>query len=171
MGFETLALISLGLKVGQTVIQNKALADSSEAAINQSEAEIQEFDRQREEQDAVAAENKSDRVREADKQFASMITALADNGGSGTAAEARFAGEIGFHEGLDLARIEGNRTRGDEALKSRQGASKNRAVDFARGNRRKAVSNLIDLAASGAGTGTSIQGNRQRTEAVKQGGT
>jgi hypothetical protein len=81
MGFEILAIASLAMKTLGTIQQNKAAGEATrlanEQANAQADAEIAEFDRQREETNRIAAEDKSERVIEADKQFASMIVSMA----------------------------------------------------------------------------------------------
>src|SRR5690606_22709142 len=102
------AIAGIALMGLSTREQNKALAEESMAAQQQANLEIEELDRQRKQESLIAQEKKADRVREADQKTASMVAALADVGGAGTVNESRFAEEIGFLEGLDLARIEGN---------------------------------------------------------------
>ena len=178
MGFEILAIASLAMKTLGTIQQNKAAGEATrlanEQANAQADAEIAEFDRQREETNRIAAEDKSERVIEADKQFASMIVSMIESGGAGTSNEGRFAGEIGGYEGIDLAKIESNR-RGDiETLRSRQSGSDTRRRDSIteRNAKLKAgnTSRAINLASEAVGTGMSIRGHRQRQEMVEQRG-
>ena len=178
MGFETLAIIGFAMNAVGAIQQNMAASDATERANRQAneqaEAELVEFDRQREETNRIAAEDKSDRVLQADKQFASLLVSMIESGGAGTQNESRFAGEIGGYEGVDLARIEGNR-RGDvESLRSRQKASDTRRRDSITENNAKLkagnTSRLINLAGDAVGTGMSIRGHRQRQEMVRQRG-
>jgi len=169
MGFEILTIASLALKAFQTISQNSALDDQSQLAADQSDAEVVELQRQRDERNVQAQEQKADRVREADKQFASMITSLADNGGAGTQNQSRFAGEIGGFEGIDLARTESNRRRDVESIKSRQTASQSRALDTIAANKGKKKANSLNFLGSAASAGVSIAGHSQRIEATKQG--
>ena len=146
------ALIALtgGFKLAGMMEQNEALDDEAQAAADQADLEIQELDRQRRQASAIAQERKADRVITADRQFASMIAAMADNGGHGTQNEARFGAEIGFYEGLDLARIEGNRKREIEALHSKQVAARQVALNTATRVAHQKRINFFTFAASTA---------------------
>ena len=130
-----LGLASVGLGFVQSQQQKAAIDAQVREQQRQAQAEIEELERQREEARKQAREQKSDRVREADKQMASMLVALGEIGGAGTINERRFAAEIGFNEGLDLARIESNRRNRVDSLAASQTAAARRArsaVDIGR---------------------------------------
>jgi hypothetical protein len=133
MGMSAAANMSLaqgGMGLMQAGAQMSGARASSSAAMAQNQQEWDERNRQKKEATKNARSLKSDRAREADRLMGNMIATMADNGGSGTATEARFAGEIGYLEGLDMARIEGNRRREIEALSSAQTASSWRALNI-----------------------------------------
>ena len=171
MGFEILTLASLAFKAFSTIQANKAQDQIAQQAVAQSDAEVIELQRQRDERSEIAQEEKADRVREADQQFASMVTRLADVGGAGTQNEARFAQEIGGFEGLDVARIESNRRRDVESIKSRQQVSQSRALDTVAATKGRKKANSLGFISSAVGAGVSISGHRQREEQTKQRGT
>ena len=117
--------IFLGVTLGflQMQMQKKAIAAQAKFANEQSQLEIDEFNRQQDEADLIAAEKKSDRVRQADKEIASITASLSEVGALGTVNELRAVGEQGFLEGLDIARIEGNRRREVASLQAAKRAS------------------------------------------------
>ena len=150
-----LSVVSLAMGAMATSAQNKALEAQSQAAARQAEGEIREFDRQRDFANKKSAADKSARVREADRDHASMLVGMADMGGEGTTNEARLSSEVGFYEGLDIARLEGNRVRQGESLKSKQVASKNKALNIAAQNKAQAKVNTYKFLSSAATTGAS----------------
>jgi hypothetical protein len=172
MGVAALVGLAIGAQFLGMMSANAAVDDQIEAQNEQARLEIEERDRQRKEAGKQAQEQKSDRVRQADKQFASMIVSLSEVGG-GDHTEGRFAGETGLYEGLDLARIEGNRRRQVSALHSEQVASRNSALSFAKQGAAQKQANFfnflggaakIGLAASsvskGGGGGDSFDASR-----------
>jgi len=99
------------------------LADKVERAGEEGNAQIDEINRQRRELEDQEQEQKAERIAEADRQHAQVVAAMAELGGGGMAAnEARFIGEVGGMEGLDLARIAGNANRQHKAMYSQQSA-------------------------------------------------
>jgi len=157
MGVSVIAMmaVSMAMAAKAQQEQEKALAEQSKAAAIQAESEIKELDRQREFVDEEAATQKSARVREADRMEASMLVGMADMGGEGSANEARLSQEVGFYEGLDIARLEGNRTRQAESLKSQQVSAKNTAISLGIQNRFKAKASKYQFMSSAAKSGAS----------------
>lgn len=98
------------------------------AAREQSLAEQKELVRQQEEENLRAAEEKSDRVREADKEFAAAVATMEAVGGAGSMNEGRFTREVAGTAALDLSRLEGNRKRANQARSASIVASQNRAA-------------------------------------------
>ena len=161
-------LAKVAISAISTISQNRALDRQADQAANQANLEILELNRQRAEENKIAQEKKSDRVREADKAQASLIAALADSGGAGGANESRFVAETGFFEGLDLARIEGNRRRKVESLSSQQTFARNRAlntVDDIRGRQRTGTFNFLGSVIS---AGTDIAKRRAAADKAEQ---
>lgn len=163
MGFDPftagLAIVSSGISLfgasKQKSAEKAATRANIESVEEQTELEIEELFRQQEFLIEKAQEDKSDRVREADALFASMIVAMADGGGAGSINQVRFGVEIGFNEGIDIARIESNRRREIEARQSGKQAALNRLKDAKRagGIRNKASSArfLGSIASTGLG--------------------
>ena len=114
MGVPLLLAASTGFSFLSSMQQQGEIED-------QVRNEQKEFARQQREANLQAQEEKSERARVADKQFASAITAMEALGGAGSQDEARIGAEIAGNAGLDISRIEGNRRRQVAAL---QGASK-----------------------------------------------
>ena len=160
MGVAMLVMMAISMAMAAKAAQEqkKAAAAQAEAAARQAEGEIKELDRQREFVDEKAAADKSERVRESDRMNASMLVGMADMGGEGTSNEARLSQEVGFYEGLDIARLEGNRTRQAESLRASQIASKQRAQNV--GIQMKFKQNAIkyQFLSSAAKTGASAFG-------------
>lgn len=159
MGISLILMgVSLAMAAKAASEQNKALGAASEAAARQAEGEIQELDRQREFVNQKKAGEKAARVREAERDEAAMLVGMDDRGGGGTSNVARLAAEVGYYEGIDIARLEGNRVRQNESLKSRQVASKNNALNIIEQNKYKAKSNTFKFLSSAAGTGAKAFG-------------
>jgi hypothetical protein len=157
MGQAALFGLMIGAQFMGMMAANDSIDDQIEAQNEQSRLEIEERDRQRVETGRQAQEQKSDRVREADKQFASMIVSLSEVGG-GDHTAGRFAGETGLYEGLDLARIEGNRRRQVSALHSEQIASRNNALSFAKQGASQKKQNFFNFLGGAASTGMTAFG-------------
>lgn len=93
----------------------------------QAEAQQEELRRQQEEANRQAAEEKSDLALEMDKRLASARAAMEAIGGFGSVNDERAQAEIAGLKGLDLARIEGNRSRQVDALKAAQRSVRKKA--------------------------------------------
>lgn len=158
MGIAALASAGPILQIGVAAlgVASNVIATSAanSAAQQQAQAQQAELARQSKEENRIANEERSDRAREADKEFASFLARGASTGGAlGTISMTRGAQEIGFIEGIDLARIEGNRV-------ARQGAIGARSATVARGARRAAKTSRVNQFANlvgGAGQVLSIK--------------
>lgn len=121
MGPAVMIVASLAFTAFQAIQQQNQAVDAAEA---QYEAEQQndalrqkELTRQQEERNKQADDQKSDRIRQAEKELAFLQVAGMD-AGSGAMTMAQRVSELGFVEGQDLSRLESNR-RGDvDALQS-----------------------------------------------------
>ena len=169
MGLTGLIIASVALSGIQMMAQNAALDDQAEAAREQANAEIEELDRQRHEEAKVAQEKKADRVRQADKEVASLVVAMADRGGAGGTNEDRLVGEVGGYEGLDLARIEGNKHRKIESLHASQIAARNRALNIGDTISGKKTANFLGFLGGAAAAGVVHAKASAAAEAAKQG--
>lgn len=156
MGSTQMAVAQVGMSLLQGIGAMKQAKATSAAATEQSQQEWQEFHRQKQEATDAARAKKSDRAAEADKLMGQMLAVMADNGGAGTSNESRFAGEIGFLEGLDIARIEGNRRKEVEALSSAQNASGWRALNIISGAGASAQGAIWNIAKTGIEVGRSL---------------
>ena len=160
MGIETIILgaLSVGMSAMQASAQNSALEDANRAAGEQADLEIAELNRQREFVDEEAALQKSARVRESDRMHASMLVGMADMGGAGGVNAERLSQEVGFYEGIDIARLEGNRVRQSESLKAKQQFAKNKAINIGTQNKAEAKNNTYKFLSSAVKTGASAFG-------------
>lgn len=113
--------VGTGFAFLQSWQEQEQLREDSKNAMN-------ELTRQQNEANRKSEEDKSDRARQGDKQFASAIAAMEAIGGAGSQDEARFGTEISGNAGLDLARIEGNRRREVQSLQAAKNAEKKRTV-------------------------------------------
>lgn len=139
-----LAGVSTGFAFLQSWKEQENIREDSKNAMN-------ELTRQQNEANRQSEENKSDRARAADKQFASAIAAMEAIGGAGSQDEARFGTEISGNAGLDLARIEGNRRRQISALQSEKNATKKRAVRAIQASQAQFLSTALGNASAVAG--------------------
>jgi len=149
MGAGGMGAAQVGMSAVQAGAAMSAADAKGNAAMQQSTLEWQELQRRKLEATDNARSEKSDRAREADKAMGRMLAVMADNGGSGTSNESRYVGEIGFLEGIDLARIEGNRTREVEAMSSAQTASGWRALNIISGAGAAAQGSIWNVAKTG----------------------
>ncbi len=115
------------LRAGQVGFSLLSSLQEQAAVAQQNKDAQKELTRQQKEVNRQAAEEKSDRVRKADRQFASAIVALEAAGGAGSQTEERFGTEIAGNAGLDLARIEGNRRRAVSSLQAEKRAVRKKA--------------------------------------------
>lgn len=159
------ASMAMGAKAASE--QNDALGEASEAAARQAEREITELDRQREFVNEKKAGEKAARVRQAERDEAAMIVGMDDRGGEGTSNVGRLAGEVAAYEAIDIARLEGNRVRENEALRSKQVASKNNALNTITQNKYQAKANTFKFLSSAAQTGAKAFGGKPTPGKVK----
>lgn len=117
--------LSAGVSTGFGFIQSWK---EQEAIREDAKNQMDEATRQQKEANLRAQEERSDRARQADKQFASAMVAMEAIGGAGSQNEKRAGDEISGHAGIDLARIEGNRRRQVDALQAAKNATKKSAV-------------------------------------------
>ena len=162
------AAIGLGLAGKKRSLEQQGISQNTAAAQLQSQAEVEELSRQQGEIDRNTAEKKSDRVREADKQFASMIVSMGEMGGAGTVNEARFAVEIAANQGLDLARIESNRRADIRSVEASKAASKSRATTAASSGAIQKKASDIRFLGSGLSIATTTVERTRKAEAAKR---
>ena len=108
MASAALLVGSLAMSALQTGAQNRAARQQQTAANEATQRQVDELQRQTERDSEVAAEEKSDRARELDREVGSIVAAGAD-GGATNFNLAASGGAAGAVAGLDIARIESNR--------------------------------------------------------------
>ncbi len=164
MGVETTIL----LQAVQGIMGVMAAGQQASAAQEVADREVAELERQKEEEEINERSKRSDRAREADREFATMIVSMADNGGAGTGNAARFAGEIGFISGIDLARISGNSIGRRAAMTAKQHAATARADNIASQSSGNAFSAILRAAGGITGTISDERERKRREESQKQ---
>ncbi|MCP4899898.1 MAG: hypothetical protein GY906_23265 [bacterium] len=175
MGFgSTLALAGAQLGVGflQRRQEQRAIAQAADEQNRLASLRVEELERQIGEEEDIAREKKSERVREADRSFASMVVALAEQGGLRGANAARGAAEIGFQEGLDLARIKANSASRKASLRAGQKSARDAASSFNKQAEFDSQASGMRFLSSGLSIAGSVVKDRKDQEAAKQrGGT
>ncbi len=164
MGADTKIL----LQAVQGIMGVISASQQSNAAQDVAEREAAELERQKDEEKINERSKRSDRAREADRQFATMLVSMADNGGAGTGNAARFAGEIGFVSGIDLARISGNSISKRAALSAKQDASRARADNISSAATGSAFAALLTAAGGITGTIATRRERERKEESQKQ---
>jgi hypothetical protein len=160
----------IGIQAFQALLGASSAMSAGSAATEQANREVAEYERQKEEERLNARSEKSDRARQADRETASMIAAMADSGGLGTTSS-RFAGSIGFIAGVDMARIEGNSISRINALSSRQVAAQQKAANARTRATGAAFSSLLTGAGNVLGTVADQREKQRQQEQQKQTGT
>lgn len=132
MGPAVLIVASLALTAFSAIqAQNQAVkaADAQADAASKQDARAQaELTRQQQEGNRQAAEAKSDRQRQAEKELAFLQVSGAD-AGSGSMTMAQRVSDLGFVEGQDLARLEANRAGRSDQLQSQKEGSREGVVN------------------------------------------
>lgn len=121
MGWEIIAMLAMSAVSGLSSANSASKQAEASAAMAQANAQrqIDELSRQESENNAKAAQEKSDRMRAAEKELAAARVASAEGFSMGD----RLMQEIGYNEGLDLSRIETSRQNYSAAIKSRMNAA------------------------------------------------
>ncbi len=172
MGIETMILIgiSVAMMAVSTMFQNQALGDQNKALAEQNRLDQEELTRQQEEVNDQSDEQKSDTARRADADFASMIVAMADGGGAGGVNQLRLGVDIGGIEGINLARIEGNRRRQVESIQAQKQGSTISTRSQIKGNVNQGRINTINFLGSAAGAAAGGVGTGMQTTKSTAGG-
>lgn len=117
--FQSIAQIGLGF-IG-SMSEQQAVQD-------QYDEQRKEFERQQEEANLRAREERSDRVRERDKAAAAAMVAFEAIGGAGSQNAARRQQEVAGTAAIDLSRISGNQRRELSSIYSRAKAARKDAA-------------------------------------------
>lgn len=157
-----LSILQAGFGLISAGQQAKAAASAAQAEFDNKNRELTEQQKQADEE---AKQKKGDRAREADRELATLRVIAGETGGLGTVTSGRLSGEAAYFEGLDLARIESNR--------SRQVASLQRQKEYAAGDAQRAAksasasarSSAISAVMTGVGSGLQIYGRSQQQQA------
>lgn len=157
MGIGVIPLIQIGVAAAGALATASAAQRQAAAAGQREAAVAQEARRQAGVVGRQAQEQKSDRVRQANRDFASAMVGLADSS-AGSITASRFATQIGFEEGIDLARIDANASEEIGALQS----NINAAAQRARNARSIASATTTSALLGAAGSGLQIAGDERR---------
>jgi len=110
----------MGIEVailGAALVASAIAAKTSvDAAHKQAKSEIKQIERQMKAKAEETQAKKADRAAAADRTLASISVAMAEQGGGGSDNERRMLDEAAYLEGVDIARLEANRTREIDAL-------------------------------------------------------
>lgn len=116
-----MAIVSFAMMAAQAIASNMQAKQQAEMNERHSEQNkdlaITEATRQQTEVNRVTTEEKSDRARQADRELATLRVLGGEVGGS-TGVYQRMVQELGYFEGMDISRIEGNRKAQIDALQS-----------------------------------------------------
>lgn len=132
MGLDPATITVAGL-VLSAVTSFAGIAQANASAKAQAKAQEQnlafkqeEATRQQRRVNEIAKEKKSDVIRRAESELGTVRAMVGDVGGGGNSL-VRLLGEIGATEGLDLSRIEGNRS---EDIESLQASKKSASLEY-----------------------------------------
>ena len=170
MGLDPLTLTSIGVSAlmggAQIAMAQQQASAQAEAAANNAAAAYNELGIRQQEAVDKAAEAKSDRAAQADRELATLRVVAGEGFGLGTVNFARQVGEVGAMEGIDVSRIEANRDREIAALQR----SKEAAATGARSAMKSAEMTGTNGAISGglgiASSGLQIYSGHARNKAL-----
>ncbi len=137
--------------------ESKIAAIQAKQAVEQTNAQYAEIDRQEREVNRIAEEQRSDRMRTVRSELGTMRVLAGERGASDATTNA-LLGEVGYLAGLDLSRIEQNRKANIEAGEASKRAAQQGAlntIDIAK-NQISVANKTIGL--SLIGTGIQIAG-------------
>jgi len=167
MGIEM--LLGIGLSVFQGVMGIASAGSQAKAAASAANAQFEQQNRELTEQQKQADEDsrqkKGDRAREADRELSTLRVIAGETGGLGTVNSSRLSGEAAYFEGLDVARIESNRSREVAALQRRKEYAHDDASRAAKSASANARSSAISAVASTVGSGLQIYSKSQTNAA------
>jgi len=156
----------MGLEValigGALLASAVAAKVSIDAQHAQAKAQIKQIERQMQEKAEQTQAKKADRAAAADRALASIQVAMAEQGGAGSDNERRMLDEAAYLEGVDIARLEVNRTREIEALTAEGEAVRD---NFAA----KRTAAMIGFAQSAVSIGSSYYGSSRDAGTVPTG--
>ncbi len=150
------------MQIQQSKSAAKAAGRAAEANFNAQNAELT---RQQNETNRLAAQDKSDVVRRADAELGTLRVAGAEAGASNSSF-LRMVNELGYVEGTDLSRIEGNRKASNDSLQSAKEAAKAGAQNQATLAYNQSQSNISQAAIGFAGTALQIGTNYVSNKAM-----
>lgn len=141
--------LQMGLQIAGAMSARSASNNMLSQARNSAQAQIDEYARQAEEARTEAQEDRSDRAREADREFGALHAALADGGGLGTVNLLRLVTEVGAAEGRDFDRITRMEKNRVASLKAGAVATKQEYEAKAQQVKAENRANLIGVLGSG----------------------
>ena len=134
---------------------NEMQSIQNKAAVKQAELQYKEISRQQGEVNRISQEQKSDRVRKADQELGTLRVLAGERGVSGGTFTA-LAQEIGYFEGIDLSRIEGNRESNIEAGEAQKKAAQQGAINTVTIAAQQASAATTGAVLNGIGSGLQI---------------
>lgn len=169
-----LAVGSLVAGLASSAVQMQAgraaASAQAEQANQQAQYQYAELGRQQERQDAAAKEQKSDRMRKADAELATLRVQAGEQGQNFD----RMALNIGYVEGLDLSRIESNRRETIDSLQSQKTAAymsaSNAGKSAAASARNSTIGAGLQFAGTALSVGQSYFSQQERLKAIEKSG-
>lgn len=159
-----LLAVSAGLAVVGGIARQNQIQDQVNSAGEQAQIDIAEATRQQSAAQRETTARKSEIVRSADKDLASMQVAMIEMGGAGSLNERRLGAEISYIAGLNL-------TREDQNLESRVAALQSEKISAARGARaaqragkHSMIANSLGVAGQVANVGVAAADFKQRAD-------
>jgi hypothetical protein len=166
MGIETSIAIAIAMAAASAAMQAQAQRANNRVIEHNMRTAQEEASEQQKQINEQAEEAKGDRTREADREIASLRVMAAESGGLGSLGNQRLIQEAGFFEGMDIARIESNRSKNIDALqRAKINGAKNAelvGLESAARYRGAQVANI----GNAIGSGLQIYGNHQYRNAV-----
>jgi len=157
----------LGGKAGvQIAMANKMAKSGIGATAATAGLQIAELGRQQEEINRISSEQKSDRVRQAEREIG-MLRVIAAEQGEGPGLFRQLQ-ELAYFEGKDLSRLEGNRKAQVDSAQSSKVAVKQGAVNEMNQIRNQARTAKIMAGLDAIGAGVQIMSDRAATSKVQE---
>lgn len=154
---------------------SEAAAQQKKAADQKAQDQYAELTRQQAAVDDQAKNQKSDRMRQADQQLATLRVDFGEAGQGGTASYDRMVNNISYVEGMDLSRVEANRTNDLENLQASKVAAQHGAQNDINLATMQAQNATVGAGLQFAGTalslGTSYNNSQAQLAAIKKNGT
>ena len=161
IGSLALATVSAG---AQMFMSSQQAAAQVDAAQQQFEFHDAELTRQQTEINRIAEEDKSDITRRVEHELGAIRAAAGELGASGNTSYIRMLAELGAVEGIDLSRIESNRTGAITSAQSSKRAASISGQNVVQYAQKRQTAKTVDSVLGFVGTGLQIGTNHHRRQ-------